>query len=40
MVNLIVRARDDAKMHAAADAIRVMLTSLESAANRMQPPAG
>ncbi len=40
MVDLIVRARDEDKMNAAADAIRVMLTNLESAANHVQPPAG
>ena len=40
MVDLIVRARDEANMNAAADAVRAMLVSLESAANRVQPPAG
>jgi molybdenum cofactor synthesis domain-containing protein len=40
MVDLIVRARDEQKMEAAADAIRDMLSGLESPANRKQPPAG
>ncbi len=40
MVDLIVRARDEAKMNEAAVAIRAMLAGLESAANRVQPPAG
>ncbi|MGL4490081.1 MAG: competence/damage-inducible protein A [Rhizobiaceae bacterium] len=40
MVDLIVRARDETNMNAAADAIRAMLVDLESAANRVQPPAG
>jgi molybdenum cofactor synthesis domain-containing protein len=40
MVDLIVRARDEAKMNEAAEAIRAMLAGLESAANRVQPPAG
>jgi molybdopterin-biosynthesis enzyme MoeA-like protein len=40
MVDLIVRARNETKMNAAADAVRAMLISLESTANRVQPPAG
>jgi molybdenum cofactor synthesis domain-containing protein len=40
MVDLIVRARSEEHMQAAADAVRAMLLSLESATNRVQPPAG
>lgn len=40
MVDLIVRARDETKLGAATDAIKNMLISLESPANRIQPPAG
>jgi molybdenum cofactor synthesis domain-containing protein len=40
MVDLIVRSRDEDKMNAAADAVRQMLAGLESAANRVKPPAG
>ncbi len=40
MVDLVVRARDDDKIAAAAEAIRAMLIELESDANRLQPPAG
>ena len=40
MVELIVRARAEDKLHAAADAIRAMLMELDTATSRAQPPAG